>query len=45
VTAHYDDGESVNCASAADATSEDLRIILGCRSMLVVTAMTASSAP
>jgi hypothetical protein len=44
VTAHYDDAESVNCASA-DATSEDLRIILGCRSMLVVTAVTASSAP
>jgi hypothetical protein len=45
VIAHHDDAAAIECASAADATSQDLRVILGCRSTLVVTAVTASSAP
>jgi hypothetical protein len=45
ITAHYNDPQSIDCASAADASSEDLRVILSCRSTLVITAVKASSAP
>jgi hypothetical protein len=45
VTAHFDDPAAVECGGGAEDATDELRVVLACRSTLVITAVEPAPAP